>query len=112
AGFEGRFAPEVSARTTLPRSLAALRAQRRAHVFASASTLFHLDVKALRALGAWRSLAVVTQLTAWFDFLLLPALTLPLLAFVPGATREHEVALLAASAAFPLHLALRGALSV
>lgn len=110
AGFRGRFAPEVAGRGALPGGLAALRRQRRRWVFGNAQTLFSLDLRALRSLGVWRSLSVLAQLTAWFHFLLLPALVLPLLAFVPGAADRHPLALWSAAAAFPLHLLGKGAL--
>lgn len=108
-GYSGRFAPEVAGRGMLPGDLSALRRQRRRWVFGNAQTLFQLGLGSLRNLGLKRSLAVVAQLTAWWNFLLLPALALPLLAFVPKAADAHDLALLAAAAAFPLHLLARAA---
>src|SRR5690606_1591092 len=103
------FAPEVAGRGLLPGDLAALRKQCRRWVFGNAQTLLAIDAATLRRLGPARALAVIAQLTAWFHFLLLPALALPVLAFVPGAADTHRVALLAAASAFPLHLAMRAA---
>lgn len=102
-GFEGRSALDEGDHGIVPHTLRAAREQRRREVFRDARTLFLLDGRTLRALGLRRSFAVVAQLTSRFDFLLLPLLSLPLLAFVPNAAREHAVALRAASVAFPLH---------
>lgn len=77
----------------MPTALPALHGQRRRWVHGNAQTLLQLRPDALWRLGWRRALAVLAQLTAWFNFLLVPALTLLATGLLPNVGPRGQAAL-------------------
>lgn len=74
-GRRGSYAEEVVGHGLMPGRLRELRKQRRRWVYGNAQTLVKV-LPHLPRLGLRRASGVVAQLTAWFNFLLLPSVAL------------------------------------
>ena len=76
AGYRGVYLNLPLGRGLMPTDLGALKKQRRRWVFGNAQTLLHFLRMDKRALGTRQKLGVLTLLTAWFNFTLLPLASL------------------------------------
>jgi cellulose synthase/poly-beta-1,6-N-acetylglucosamine synthase-like glycosyltransferase len=99
-GWRARYAPEAAGEGHVPGDVMALSRQRRRRAYGHAQALLSLEGADLSRFGARRTLALVAQLSAVHGFLLLPALALASLPFVPGAAEAHGLALLFAAVSF------------
>ena len=76
AGYRGVYLNLPLGRGLMPTDLRALKKQRRRWVFGNAQTLLHFLRMDKRALGTGQKLGVLVLLTAWFNFTLLPLVSL------------------------------------
>jgi hypothetical protein len=107
AGFRGRYLPEIVGRGLMPTGLEALRKQRRRWVHGNADTLFRLRPAQLRRLGLTRAVGLLTQLSAWFNTLLIPAIVLALVGIGGLEAAGHRAAATVAGATVLAQIALR-----
>lgn len=109
AGLGGRYVPEVVGRGLMPTDLGSIRKQRRRWVHGNADTLFRLRPRQLGRLGLDRALGVVTQLSAWFNVLLIPTVLLALVGIAGLESAGHRAAAAVAGVTVLGQLAVRAA---
>ncbi|MEX0686075.1 MAG: glycosyltransferase family 2 protein [Balneolales bacterium] len=81
AGFHGVYVPIPLGKGLMPTDLKSLRQQRERWVYGNTQTLFNFIKMSKKNITAWQSLGIFTQLTAWVNFMLIPAITLILAGF-------------------------------
>lgn len=75
-GYQGKYAPEVAGRGLMPEDFRSLRKQRQRWIFGNAQSLFSFFKQPWSSLKPLQIMGILLQLTAWFNFLLLPFITL------------------------------------
>ncbi len=75
-GYRTAYVPSVLGRGLMPSDLAALRSQRERWAYGNAQTLMSLVGDEANTMSLRQLVGVVLQLTAWFNLLLLPIVTL------------------------------------
>ncbi|MEX1123218.1 MAG: glycosyltransferase family 2 protein [Balneolales bacterium] len=77
-GFHGVYVPRSLGRGLMPTDLKSLRQQRERWVFGNTQTFFNFLKMPKKNISKLQFAGIVTQLTAWVNFLLIPAITMVL----------------------------------